>query len=83
LIEGGQLWKIRMPLPVSDPDEVMPQDLRRLTEYMRQNYGETGEWWGSGDRGQETGDRENPAEDHIGDADALPEVASSGEEAAP
>jgi integrating conjugative element membrane protein (TIGR03747 family) len=27
LIEGGHLWKVRMPLPAPDPDEVMPKDL--------------------------------------------------------
>jgi len=45
LIEGGHLWKIRMPLPAPDPDEVMPKDLQELAGYMRQHYVETDEWW--------------------------------------
>src|SRR5690554_920869 len=28
LLQGGSLWKIRMPLPTPDPDEVMPADLQ-------------------------------------------------------
>lgn len=47
LIEGGNLWKIRMPLPAADPDEVMPKDLQELAAYMRQHYGEAGDWWAS------------------------------------
>ncbi len=49
LIEGGNLWKVRMPLPAVDPDEVMPKDLQELAEKMRKAYqvGQaTGsEWW--------------------------------------
>ena len=45
LIEGGNLWKVRMPLPSPDPDEVMPKDLQELAGYMRQHYVEAGEWW--------------------------------------
>ncbi|HEP8866433.1 TPA: type IV conjugative transfer system coupling protein TraD [Pseudomonas aeruginosa] len=45
LLEGGQLWKIRMPLPAPDPDEVMPEDLQQLAGYMRQHYTEASEWW--------------------------------------
>ncbi|PMV22640.1 MULTISPECIES: type IV conjugative transfer system coupling protein TraD [unclassified Pseudomonas] len=45
LLEGGQLWKIRMPLPVPDPDEQMPEDLQVLAGYMRQQYAPTQAWW--------------------------------------
>ncbi|ATE58739.1 type IV conjugative transfer system coupling protein TraD [Thauera sinica] len=45
LLHGGQLWKVRMPLPAPDPDEVMPEDLRQLAGYMRQHYTESGDWW--------------------------------------
>ena len=45
LIEGGTLWKVRMPLPAPDPDEAMPQDLQELAGYMRQHYVEAGDWW--------------------------------------
>ncbi len=50
LLEGGNLWKVRMPLPATDPDEMMPQDLQELAGYMRQRYTEAGDWWNdSGD----------------------------------
>lgn len=45
LLEGGNLWKIRMPLPAPDSDEAMPRDLQTLAGYMRQHYVEAGEWW--------------------------------------
>jgi conjugative coupling factor TraD (TOL family) len=45
LIEGGNLWKIRMPLPASDPDEVMPKDLQALAEGMRKGPGTNSDWW--------------------------------------
>lgn len=45
LIEGGNLWKIRMPLPASDPDEVMPKDLQALAEGMRKGSNSNSEWW--------------------------------------
>ncbi|HBO0859758.1 type IV conjugative transfer system coupling protein TraD [Pseudomonas aeruginosa] len=47
LMQGGNLWKIRMPLPAPDPDEVMPKDLQQLAEHMRQSYTEAGKWWES------------------------------------
>ncbi len=45
LLEGGNLWKVRMPLPAPDPDEAMPKDLQQLAGYMRQHYVEAGDWW--------------------------------------
>ncbi|CRR59936.1 conjugative coupling factor TraD, PFGI-1 class [Pseudomonas aeruginosa] len=45
LLQGGQLWKVRMPLPAPDPDEVMPADLQQLAGYMRQSYSEATQWW--------------------------------------
>jgi len=45
LIEGGVLWKIRMPLPAIDPDEALPKDLQTLAAYMRQRYPDSAEWW--------------------------------------
>jgi hypothetical protein len=45
LIEGGHLWKVRMPLPAPDPDEVMPKDLREMAAGMRQRYVDAGAWW--------------------------------------
>src|SRR3546814_20235319 len=45
LMQGGALWKVRMPLPAPDPDENMPQDLQQLAQYMLQSYTEAGQWW--------------------------------------
>ncbi len=45
LLEGGNLWKIRMPLPATDPDEKIPKDIRTMAEYMRSQYVECGRWW--------------------------------------
>src|SRR5690606_13109847 len=45
LLEGGNLWKIRMPLPAPDADEAMPKDLQELAASMRQHYVEAGDWW--------------------------------------
>jgi conjugative coupling factor TraD (TOL family) len=45
LLEGGNLWKIRMPLPAPDPDETMPKNLQELAGYMRQRYVDAGDWW--------------------------------------
>jgi conjugative coupling factor TraD (TOL family) len=45
LLQGGQLWKIRMPLPAPDPDEALPDDLQQLAGCMRQHYAEAGDWW--------------------------------------
>ena len=45
LLQGGNLWKVRMPLPAPDADEVMPTDLQQLAGYMRQRYTEAGDWW--------------------------------------
>jgi hypothetical protein len=61
LLEGGNLWKIRMPLPAPDPDEVMPEDLRELAGYMRQHYVDAVDWWESG--GQPTRQKETLPDD--------------------
>ncbi|HBD1844112.1 TPA: type IV conjugative transfer system coupling protein TraD [Salmonella enterica] len=46
LLEGGQLWKIRMPLPGNDKDDaLMPADLHKVTEDMRRNYRTSEAWW--------------------------------------
>ncbi|GAJ29319.1 type IV conjugative transfer system coupling protein TraD [Acidomonas methanolica] len=49
LIEGGNLWKIRMPLPAPDPDEIMPKGLQDLAAAMRRNYVEADDWWQNAD----------------------------------
>lgn len=48
LQEGGQLWKVRMPLPKPDPDENLPDSLQELAASMRKDYNENaGSWWTS------------------------------------
>lgn len=48
LLEGGQLWKIRMPLPAGDAGDVhMPANIARLAEEMRRNYHSSEGWWDS------------------------------------
>ncbi|HFW3091308.1 TPA: hypothetical protein ACIBE3_005026, partial [Salmonella enterica subsp. enterica serovar Reading] len=45
LLEGGRLWKIRMPLPSDTDDVVMPPGMEMMVTAMRQGY-RTGEsWW--------------------------------------
>ncbi|KHE02686.1 conjugal transfer protein TraG [Pantoea stewartii] len=52
LLEGGRLWKIRMPLPVSDDsDRFMPASLKQLTDTMEKNYHSGESWWTGGDAG--------------------------------
>ena len=45
LIEGGCLFKIRMPLPAPDPDEAMPPDLQSVAREMRSRYAQAEPWW--------------------------------------
>lgn len=52
LLEGGRLWKIRMPLPVSDDnDHFMPASLKQLADTMEKNYHSGESWWTGGDAG--------------------------------
>jgi conjugative coupling factor TraD (TOL family) len=55
LIEGGQLYKIRMPLPKPDPDESLPQDLQQMVSVMRLITGEENPWWQGGDGVEDQG----------------------------
>lgn len=46
LLEGGQLWKIRMPLPAGDVDDkLMSQSIAKIAEEMRRNYHSGEAWW--------------------------------------
>jgi conjugative coupling factor TraD (TOL family) len=56
LIEGGTLFKIRMPLPEADPDEMMPPDLQSIAREMRNRYAPTEEWWSTHGGGEGPGD---------------------------
>ncbi|WP_419851719.1 type IV conjugative transfer system coupling protein TraD [Actinobacillus pleuropneumoniae] len=45
LLEGGKLWKIRMPLPAKAKDDHMPESLQKLVTYMRDSYQSASVWW--------------------------------------
>lgn len=43
LLEGGQLWKIRMPLPAADSD--MPENLTEIANEMERTYITNDHWY--------------------------------------
>ncbi len=43
LLEGGQLWKIRMPLPTADPN--MPETLNQIANEMERTYITNDHWY--------------------------------------
>ena len=45
LIEGGQLWKLRMPLPDAGHDPAMPASLQEIANEMRRDYTTSDHWW--------------------------------------
>lgn len=45
LIEGGQLWKIRMPLPRRDRTEDVPKNVADIASRMRAKYSTGDQWW--------------------------------------
>lgn len=45
LFEGGQLWKLRMPLPYAGDDPHFPEDLNQIAEAMRRKYTTADNWW--------------------------------------
>ena len=45
LIEGGQLWKVRMPLPDPGHDPAMPASLDQIAREMHQRYASGDGWW--------------------------------------
>ncbi|ERL52506.1 type IV conjugative transfer system coupling protein TraD [Halomonas huangheensis] len=45
LLEGGQPWKIRMPLPMPDKTEDVPRDVADIAERMRAKYSTGDQWW--------------------------------------
>ncbi|MDA3922344.1 MAG: type IV conjugative transfer system coupling protein TraD [Salinisphaera sp.] len=47
LLEGGQLHKIRMPLPKPEDAAEMPGDISEIAEHMRERYHTSDHWWTS------------------------------------
>ena len=45
LLEGGQLWKLRMPLPDTRKDPVMPESLAAIANEMERTYITNDQWW--------------------------------------
>ncbi|MBS3952482.1 MAG: TraM recognition domain-containing protein, partial [Methylomicrobium sp.] len=45
LLEGGQLWKIRMPLPTKTNDTLLPNTLKEVAEEMNRRYMTSDHWW--------------------------------------
>jgi len=44
LMNGGDLYKLRIPLPADPPDSI-PETLRAMTEKMRSQYRTGEKWW--------------------------------------
>lgn len=71
LLEGGKLWKIRMPLPAADDDELMPDNIQKIAQYMEKNY-RTGEtWWTASSFSDEMNERgkSEPSENAVMSSD--------------
>jgi len=45
LLEGGRLWKLRLPLPDPGNDPVIPKDLDTVIAEMRKRYMSGDLWW--------------------------------------
>jgi len=51
LMEGGVLYKVRMPLPSSDDDDLIPESIQTLADEMRKTYATGENWWVGADMG--------------------------------
>ncbi len=45
LLEGGNLWKIRMPLPVEAGDDLIPKNMQEISDEMKRRYLTNDHWW--------------------------------------
>jgi conjugal transfer pilus assembly protein TraD len=45
LLEGGQLWKIRIPLPDNTGDVDLPRDFKEMADAMRRGYITNDHWY--------------------------------------
>lgn len=45
LLEGGQLWKLRIPLPDTAHDPLMPENIAQIARYMEKQYDSAPVWW--------------------------------------
>ena len=44
LLDGGQLWKVRFPLPVEDETD-LPGNIKEMVTEMKKNYHTADSWW--------------------------------------
>ncbi len=49
MLEGGNLWKIRMPMPDDSADEGMPKALQAIANDMSRRYRSSDHWWQTSD----------------------------------
>lgn len=45
LLEGGQFWKLRIPLPDAAHDPLMPENIAQISRYMEKQYDSAPVWW--------------------------------------
>lgn len=45
LLEGGQLWKLRIPLPDNRDDATLPTDFEEMADTMRRSYITNNHWY--------------------------------------
>jgi hypothetical protein len=45
LLEGGNLWKIRMPMPVEAGDDLIPKNMQEISDEMKRRYLTNDHWW--------------------------------------
>jgi conjugative coupling factor TraD (TOL family) len=45
LLEGGNLWKIRIPLPIQANDALLPKNLQEVAYEMQRRYLTNDQWW--------------------------------------
>jgi conjugative coupling factor TraD (TOL family) len=45
LLQGGQLWKVRFPLPDAGADPALPAGVRELAAQMHTKYATADHWW--------------------------------------
>jgi conjugative coupling factor TraD (TOL family) len=51
LLEGGQLWKIRIPLPDPANDPLLPDSITAVAQAMAAKYTTADRWWQMADHG--------------------------------
>ena len=71
LLEGGHLWKIRMPLPDSRGDEAMPTVFAEITQAMQRSYSTNDQWYRARETWWHSGMEAPSPEDASGDSTAV------------